>query len=346
MELPKGVHRVVSRGHAYYYWQPGRGTPAAEKRVALPDPEADPVAFAAKVRLLQGRPKIEPGTIAELIVQYRGDEDEEPSAAWSRLKPATQKDYGWHLNVIRERWGDYQAADIMPDHVRELRNSFEDRPVLANHLLAVLSTLYAWAMEHNWQVRNPCTDVRRFPVKSDGRKPWPTWAFDVAESSFRPELRRLYFLGRYTGQRLSDCLEMRLEQIDGDYLHVSQSKTGKALRIRTHTRLRPELAAARTDGRLFIVSRPDGTPFSPQDYQAMWGREMQKTPQEKVRKAGLSFHGLRKNAVVALAEAGCTTSQIAAITGQTQKIVEHYLASWNQGRLADQAMDAWEESGL
>ncbi|MEM8648467.1 MAG: hypothetical protein AAGF86_19305, partial [Pseudomonadota bacterium] len=82
-----------------------------------------------------------------------------------------------------------------------------------------------------------------------------------------------------------------------------------------------------------------GTAFTAQQFQAMWAREMAKKPQEKVRKAGLSFHGLRKNAVVALAEAGCTTAQISAITGQTQRVVEHYLGTLRQGVLADQAMD-------
>ena len=35
VNLPKGVHRVKSKGRAHYYFAPGRGTKTAGKRVAL-----------------------------------------------------------------------------------------------------------------------------------------------------------------------------------------------------------------------------------------------------------------------------------------------------------------------
>lgn len=50
-------------------------------------------------------------------------------------------------------------------------------------------------------------------------------------------------------------------------------------------------------------------------------------------------HGLRKNAVNALLEAGCTIAEVSAITGQTHQVVEHYAAkfparpSWASPRL-------------
>ena len=40
----------------------------------------------------------------------------------------------------------------------------------------------------------------------------------------------------------------------------------------------------------------------------------------------LVFHGLRKSAVVFLVEAGCTTAEVSAITGQSLQMVEHYYA--------------------
>ncbi|RDD63614.1 hypothetical protein [Ferruginivarius sediminum] len=53
---------------------------------------------------------------------------------------------------------------------------------------------------------------------------------------------------------------------------------------------------------------------------------------------GYSRHGLRKNAVNRLLEAGCATAQVAAVTGQTLQMVEHYAAQVNQARLADEAI--------
>ena len=49
-------------------------------------------------------------------------------------------------------------------------------------------------------------------------------------------------------------------------------------------------------------------------------------------------HGLRKNAVNALLEAGCTAYEVMAITGQSLNIVEHYARGVNQRRLGEAAI--------
>ena len=56
-------------------------------------------------------------------------------------------------------------------------------------------------------------------------------------------------------------------------------------------------------------------------------------------------HGLRKNAVCALLEAGCTVNEVSSITGQTAQIVEHYAREVNQLKLAEEAIRKWEAAG-
>jgi integrase len=58
---------------------------------------------------------------------------------------------------------------------------------------------------------------------------------------------------------------------------------------------------------------------------------------------GYVIHGLRKNAAVALADAGCDAFEIAAITGhRTVQMVQHYAKRHDQRRRARSAMDKWE----
>ncbi len=66
-----------------------------------------------------------------------------------------------------------------------------------------------------------------------------------------------------------------------------------------------------------------------------------------IRKGGLPddlvFHGLRKTAAVRLAEAGCTTEQIKAITGhKTDDMVAYCAKQANQKVLAKAAMGKFE----
>ena len=53
-------------------------------------------------------------------------------------------------------------------------------------------------------------------------------------------------------------------------------------------------------------------------------------------------HGLRKNAVIALLEAGCSVAEVSAITGQTLQIVEHYAKARSQRRLSRSAIEKWQ----
>ena len=53
-------------------------------------------------------------------------------------------------------------------------------------------------------------------------------------------------------------------------------------------------------------------------------------------------HGLRKNAVMAMLEAGCKISEAASITGQTFAMVEHYAARLNKRKMAESAVRKFE----
>lgn len=53
VSLPRHVHRVLSRGREYFYYQEGRGTPHAGDRIRLPDDPQAPEFWSA-VRQAQG----------------------------------------------------------------------------------------------------------------------------------------------------------------------------------------------------------------------------------------------------------------------------------------------------
>lgn len=80
-----------------------------------------------------------------------------------------------------------------------------------------------------------------------------------------------------------------------------------------------------------------GKPFAPTGFTD-WFRERCK---EASLPLGLSAHGLRKAACRRLAEAGCSASQIAAVSGhRTLKEVERYVRAADQRRMAVDAVAA------
>jgi hypothetical protein len=63
---------------------------------------------------------------------------------------------------------------------------------------------------------------------------------------------------------------------------------------------------------------------------------------KRLREARVVFHGLRKNAVIALLEAGCTEAEVSAIVGMSEQMVRHYSQEISARRLAINAMKKLE----
>jgi hypothetical protein len=122
---------------------------------------------------------------------------------------------------------------------------------------------------------------------------------------------------------------MRSESIE-----VRQQKTGARLLLPIHPKLKAELAQADSKHLTFIVTEY-GAPFSVAGFGGWFS--------DAARAAGLSdrsLHGLRKTAARRLAEAGCSTKQIAAVTGHASlREVERYTPAASQEQLARNALE-------
>lgn len=340
MVLPPEVHRVVARGRPYYYWHPGRGTKRAEgKPIRLPDAEEKPKEFWIAVERLGGKPRYEAKSMAAMIEAYAASEH------FEKLSDMTRRDYVRYLKFWTDQLGEFPVADVEACHIMDFRDlEYRGKASTANHSVAVLSAVYVWGIPRRFARSNPASDVKRIKIETDGRLPWPTWALEIAHEHFRPELRLAVALGLYTGQRLGDVLRMQRSDIGPGGIRVKQSKTKKGLMIPIHRTLRPDIDAALAGPHDYLVCREDGRPFTGQDFQAMWSREMAKEPHGRIKREGFSFHGLRTLAVAVLAKNGNDAIRIASITGQSLNIVELYLRDHSQQELGAQAIAAWENA--
>jgi hypothetical protein len=95
-----------------------------------------------------------------------------------------------------------------------------------------------------------------------------------------------------------------------------------------------------------ILTSALNRPWKKFGFSTAWQRTLGGEDLAAIRVAGLVFHGLRKSAPVKLAEAGCTDAEIAAITGQTRQMVEHYTRGVDQKRLTLAAIRKWEARDL
>ena len=110
---------------------------------------------------------------------------------------------------------------------------------------------------------------------------------------------------------------------------VVQNKTGARLWIACPVRLRTYLATLPRAGR-FILARNLTQPLSKSQIQKAVG-----AVRAQIGANAFVIHGWRYTAAVQLAEAGCSDSEIQAVTGHaTLEMVQKYRSAANQKRLS------------
>lgn len=114
-------------------------------------------------------------------------------------------------------------------------------------------------------------------------------------------------------------------------MHVIPTKTvrfHKTLAIKIAQELADELATTPRKG-MTIIAQGNGRPVG----YAIMLRDLKAFTEEM----GVDRvpHGLRKNAVNSLLEAGCTVPEVAAITGQSFNVVEQYAKRMNRGVMSE-----------
>jgi integrase len=233
-------------------------------------------------------------------------------------------------------------VDLQEGHVRDIRSRFLPATFTADEAVMLLSMMWVFAKEHLAMKLgpNPTTDIRKLHRQSSEYEPWPDEVIErfAAEARPKPNAQLALLLFLHTGQRASDVAAMGWDQYDGKGIRVRQQKTGELLWIPCHWKLKEALD--RTERRSdFILTTQAGTGYSAGGLCNMIAEAT-----ARIGAKEYTAHGLRKNAAIALAEAGCPVPEIISITGhKTFKQAMHYARQADQRKLAQQAIDRLEK---
>ena len=140
-----------------------------------------------------------------------------------------------------------------------------------------------------------------------------------------------------TGLRVSDCLDITTQQISDGSLTIIESKTQTPLKIPLNSDLIEDI------NRIPVPLRHVLTNSRGRKWTVSGFRNSMKKDASKLGIAWTPIHGIRRLSIVSLIEAGCSTAETAAVTGQSFQMVEHYAADRNRAMLAERAMDKLEK---
>jgi integrase len=340
IELPY-IHAFLDRhGRARYYFR-HKG-----KRWPLPSP-GDPGFMAAyeacKARIANppqapARVAFLPGSLGWAIEKFLASDD------FSNRAKATKAQDRRLLDELKRHAGAGLLRDLRDRHVKAIRDNFRTAfsTSVADATIAKLSVIWAFADEY-LQIENlgsnPTVGIRRVHTVKTERQPWPEHVMRAFDDNAIPQMRLAKALVLYTGQRRSDVVKMKWDDLTDDGIKVKQQKTGEELLIPCHRQLRELLGRTKRTSEFILVGER-GKPLS--------GDALYEALKKVLRRAGItgySVHGLRKNAGVALADAGCDVRQIMAILGhRTFSMAMHYTKKSDQKRHARAAIEKWEEA--
>ena len=325
------VKRTRAKGRIYYYFDTGQ-VDEKGRRVwkRLPDPSDKGFGgvYAAMLGHRHRRQNVAAQlTLAGLIDLYQA------SNKFAKLADATRKLYSLYHRELVDKLGTAPAQLVERKDIVLLIDKMASKPGAANMVLRAGGAAYTWARRRGHVTNDPFADIE--PMETGEHEPWPEEVLAKALASDDDLARLSVHLLYYTAQRIGDVAALQWRDIEGDVLAIKQKKTGKALDIPIHPELAKELARHPRSLTTIIPGRVT---------EAKSNR-MRLAIQAACAPVKVVPHGLRKNAVNALLEAGCSAAETAAISGQSLAMVEHYAKRRSQKKLGRAAMLKWQQNG-
>ena len=277
-----------------------------------------------------GAERTKPGSVNALCVSYYR------SPEFRGLKTSTQVLRRNIIERFRSAHGNKPVAQLERKHIKDIIGAKADTPEGANNLLKALRVLLNYAVSIDMVQVNPAASVRKYKARGEGFHTW-TEAEVAQFEAHHPigtRARLAIALPLYTAQRKGDVARMGWQHVRGDEIAVRQEKTDTPLLIPMHPELVLALKSVPRTNLTFLLNER-GAPFSSGTLGKWFRRQCDA--------AGLphcAMHGLRKAAATRMADAGCTTNQIRAVTGHRSLAqVEPYVRAADQRRLARQALN-------
>ena len=314
------VKHTRAKGRWYSYFNTGQKKPNGQPiRKRLPD--WGTVGFwesYAAYKAAKTKREAPEYTVASLCDEY------EKSATFAGLALNTRKLYANQLKKVRSVWGKFPVNNLTPRHIRIALEGEAWGAGTRNMVIAVLGVIYKWGRRNERTTISPIQDIERAALGE--HDPWPQDVLDAALKADDDIIRLATHLLYFTGQRISDVMKMRWGDIREGYIWVRQTKTGKEVEPPLIPELQAELARHPKTMATIITGVNE--------------MQLRRRLQAFTKKLGVETvpHGLRKNAVNVLLEAGCTIAEVSAITGQTHAIVEKYAAKVNRRKLGQSAI--------
>jgi len=317
----KGLHKTskkLASGEVKAYYYAWKGGPSIAATF-----EYGTVEFANEFnRLVKGNGSARKDTLGELIQNYR--EKDMP-----KKKPATRRSYAPILDDLAAAHGIMPIAAIEEMGSRVIfekwRDKRKDTPRSASLAWTVVRRVFSFSVKAELLKRNPCLGGSGYAVGSRSKIIWTDAEIETFRARAPAHIAQVMTVALETGQRQGDILKMKWSSYDGKRIQLTQEKRGTEVTILVSAELRL-LIESLDRSAITILTNSKGKPWTSSGFRASW-----RTALEQAGIKGKTFHDLRGTFITRARRSGSKTSDIASVTGHSEKSVielleKHYLA--------------------
>jgi integrase len=259
----------------------------------------------------------------------------------------TRYNYRKHLDLLKARLGGGMLVDLDQEAVEvySAEVAREHGPSAGDDQIAMVSNVWEHAKGFKEFKRkgriNPTTRItRHYQHDGEGHLAWPDEVIEAFDQDCAAHLQFVRLGLHYTGQRGGDVAAMKWADFDGKRIHVVQEKTGTKLWLNCP---KPLLVALKREqrktNREYIFHHAYNAPFAN-------AQTLSHAIRNRLHALGHTdyvMHGLRKNAGMELALAGCTVPEIMAVLGhKTPKMALFYVQQAQQETMNENAVVKWD----
>jgi integrase len=322
----KGLHKVVSKGHVYWYAWRERGAP----RVCGEYGTAD--FWASYDAAIRERHIPEPGRFRALVTLYKA------SADYQKLAPSTKVQWAPWLDRIAAYFDLSIAAFDNPkvrSIIRQWRSKYAATPRTADMGMQVLSRVCGYAVEQGKLTVNPCEGIKALYSADRAAIIWTDADIARFKQAVSPEVGHAIDLAALTGLRRGDLLRLSWSHVHEHEIIIATNKSGQRVeaRIPLYADLRALLAR---------IPKRATTILTNSKGHAWTGVGFGSTISKAKARAGigddLHFHDLRGTAATKFYAAELKLRVIAEILGWTEGSVDNIIRKYVDRTAATKAV--------
>ena len=267
-------------------------------------------------------------TWAAIIAAWRADIREQ-----SRLSDGTIKSYNRIMELILVKNADKQVKHLTRKDLRAIHESLASTPRKADWVIQIVSKLWNYAKsKQEWDLgSNPAEKFDLYGPQNPFQ-PWPDWMVNKIDQAPH-NVRVLCGILLNTGQRPGAAVLTRHDDFVGDDVSIVDQKTGTTFEIHCPDGLRILKDSVPKRGDYLLpknLKEPLGYDLIEKEF-----RQWRGTMGENAK--SYTLHGLRKLAIIQLAESGASDAEIQAITNQSIETVAYYRKMANRKILSKNA---------